>query len=61
MEFRLVFFIPVTGRGGPYVYETSRLPHFVDNRLKDDEIISLARRPRSTRQKHFLVLISVSD
>jgi hypothetical protein len=26
--------IPVTGRGGPQVYETSRLPHFLDNRLK---------------------------
>jgi hypothetical protein len=28
--------IPVTGRGGPYGYETSRLPHFLDNRLTDE-------------------------
>jgi hypothetical protein len=25
--------IPVTGREGPWGYETSRLPQFVDNRL----------------------------
>jgi hypothetical protein len=27
--------IPVTGLGGPYGCETSRLPHFLDNRLTD--------------------------
>jgi hypothetical protein len=27
--------IPVTGRGGPYGYETSKSPHFLDNRLTD--------------------------
>jgi hypothetical protein len=27
--------IPVTGRGGPQGCETSRLPHFLDNRLTD--------------------------
>jgi hypothetical protein len=27
--------IPVTGRGGPYGCETSRLPHFQNNRLTD--------------------------
>jgi hypothetical protein len=27
--------IPVTGRGGPYGFETSRLPHFLDNRPTD--------------------------
>jgi hypothetical protein len=38
--------IPVTGRGGPYGCETSMLPHFLDNRLKDGgEIVSLTRRP----------------
>jgi hypothetical protein len=38
--------IPVTGRGGPSGYETSRLPHFLDNRLTDGgEIVSLRRRP----------------
>jgi hypothetical protein len=27
--------IPVTGRGGPWVCETSRLPHFLDTQLTD--------------------------
>jgi hypothetical protein len=27
--------IPVTGRGGPRGCETSKLPHFLDNRLTD--------------------------
>jgi hypothetical protein len=26
---------PVTGRGGPQVCETSRLPHFLDNGVTD--------------------------
>jgi hypothetical protein len=34
--------IPVIGRGGPKVYETSRLPYFLDNQLKDGgEIFSI--------------------
>jgi hypothetical protein len=38
--------IPVTGRGGPYGCETSRLPHFLDSRLTDSgEAVSLTRRP----------------
>jgi hypothetical protein len=37
--------IPVTGRGGPWG-ETSRLPHFLDNRPTDGgEAVSLARQP----------------
>jgi hypothetical protein len=27
--------IPVTGRGGPYYFETPRLPHFLENWLRD--------------------------
>jgi hypothetical protein len=39
--------IPVTGRG----CETSRFPHFLDNRLTDSgEIISLTRRPPFTHR-----------
>jgi hypothetical protein len=33
---------PVTGRGGPLGCETSRLPHFLGNRLTDGgEVVSL--------------------
>jgi hypothetical protein len=50
--------IPVTGRGGPYGCETSRLPHFLDNRLTDGgEVVSLTRRspfiPRKIPGTHF--------
>jgi hypothetical protein len=50
--------IPVTGRGGPYGCETSRLPHFLDNPLTDgDESVSLTRRtpfiPREIPGTHF--------
>jgi hypothetical protein len=34
---------PVRDRGGPYGTETSRLPHFLDNRITDGgEVVSLA-------------------
>jgi hypothetical protein len=37
--------ILVTGREGPQRFETSRLPHFLDNRLTDDdEVVSLTHR-----------------
>jgi hypothetical protein len=39
-------FITLTGRGGPYGCEISRLSHFLDNRLTNgDEIVNLTRRP----------------
>jgi hypothetical protein len=42
----------VTGRGGPQDCETSRLPHFLDNRLTDGgEIVGLTRRPLFTPRK----------
>jgi hypothetical protein len=38
--------IPVPGRGGPYGCERSRLPHFLDNQLREGgEAVSLTRRP----------------
>jgi hypothetical protein len=41
--------ITVTGRGGPYGCETSRLPHFLDNWLTyDGEVASLTRPPLFT-------------
>jgi hypothetical protein len=41
--------IPVTGRGGPWGCETTRLPHFLDNRLTDGgDAFSLKHRPPST-------------
>jgi hypothetical protein len=52
--------IPVTGHGGPQGYETSRLPHFLDNRLKDGgQLVSLTRRP-PFNAGGFPVLISVT-
>jgi hypothetical protein len=41
--------IPVTGRGGLQGCETSRLQHFLDNRLIDGgEVVSFTRRPPFT-------------
>jgi hypothetical protein len=54
--------IPVTGREGPYGCETSRLPHFLDNRRKDGgDFVSLRRQqpltppppPRKIPGTHF--------
>jgi hypothetical protein len=37
--------VPLTGREGPYGCETSRLSHFLDNRLTDGaEVVSLTRQ-----------------
>jgi hypothetical protein len=37
--------IPVTGRGGPYGYETSKPAHFLNSRLTDGgEVVNLTRR-----------------
>jgi hypothetical protein len=48
-----------TGHVGPQSCETSRLPHFVDIRLRlGGEIMSLTRRPLLS-QEIFLVLIYV--
>jgi hypothetical protein len=44
--------IPVTGRVVPYGFETSRLPHFLDNRLTDGgKFVSLTRRAPFTTRK----------
>jgi hypothetical protein len=41
--------IPVTGREGPQCSETSKIPHFLDNRLTNGgKIVSLTRRPPFT-------------
>jgi hypothetical protein len=50
--------IPVTGCGGPYSCQTSRLPHFLDTWLTDGgEVVSLTRRliftPRKIPGTHF--------
>jgi hypothetical protein len=45
--------IHVTGRRGPYVCETSRFPHFLDNWLTD------GGEARPSSPGIFLVLISV--
>jgi hypothetical protein len=47
--------ISITGRGGQYICETSRLPHFLDNHLTDGaEVVSLTRL-RFIPQERFLV------
>jgi hypothetical protein len=56
---------PVTGRGGPWGYVTSRLPHFLYNRLTDNgEVVSLMRRapfpPRKISGTHFCYRLTVS-
>jgi hypothetical protein len=52
--------IPVTGRGGPWSCETSRLRYFLDNRLTDSgEFVSLMRRP-PLPSRIFQLLISVT-
>jgi hypothetical protein len=53
--------IPVTGRGGTQDCKTSRLSHFLDNRLTDGgEVVSLTRRPAALYSPgRFLVPISV--
>jgi hypothetical protein len=43
--------IPVTGHGGPWGCETSRLPHFLDNPLTDGGEVSLTLRPLFTVRK----------
>jgi hypothetical protein len=43
--------MPVIGCGGPYSCETSRLPHFLDNRLTDAGDVSLTRQPPFTPQE----------
>jgi hypothetical protein len=46
--------IHVTGRGRPYGCETSRVPHFLSNRLTDDgEVIRLKRRSPFMSQEDF--------
>jgi hypothetical protein len=44
--------IPIKGHGGPLSCETSRLPHFLDNRLTvGGEVVSLTRRQPFTSRK----------
>jgi hypothetical protein len=44
--------IPLPGHGSPWVCETSRLSHFMDNRLTDGgKVVSPKRRPALTPRK----------
>jgi hypothetical protein len=38
--------------------ETSKITHFIDNWLTDDDVVSLSRRQRFTSPVRFMVLIS---
>jgi hypothetical protein len=52
--------IPLPGRGDPYGYETSRLPHFLANRITiGGEVVTAVRAGRPLPNGRFLVLISV--
>jgi hypothetical protein len=43
---------PAPGRGGLYIYEISKLPHCIDNRLTDGgKVVSRTRQPRFTHKK----------
>jgi hypothetical protein len=42
---------PSTGRGDSQDCETSRIPHFLDNRFTDDDEVSLKRRPPFSSMK----------
>jgi hypothetical protein len=52
---------PVTGRGGPYGCETSRLPHFLDIGSQMAVRLWASRADRLLPPGTFLVLISVRD
>jgi hypothetical protein len=43
--------IPVTGHGGPWGCETSRLPHFLENRLTDGGAVSCSNLFHSLRMQ----------
>jgi hypothetical protein len=52
--------IPVTGRAGPYGFNMSRIPHFLDSRLTDGgQFVSLMSRSKFTSPGRSLALISV--
>jgi hypothetical protein len=54
LSFMYISAIPITGRGGPQGCETSRLPHFLDNRLRDGgEVVSLTRPAAVYPQEDF--------
>jgi hypothetical protein len=51
--------MPVTGRGAPDGCETSRLPHFLDNRLTDGGESVRLTRSHPLPPRRFLILISI--
>jgi hypothetical protein len=53
--------IRVTGRGGPWDHESSRLPHFLDNQLTVAGDVSLKRRPPLTPQEDSWYLFLLDD
>jgi hypothetical protein len=60
MEF--LFFTSVTGRGDPQGRETSRSPHFVDNRLTDGgEVESLTRLQSFSPKEEFWYSFLLED
>jgi hypothetical protein len=59
-----IFVVPIKGREGPYICETSRLPHFfsLDSRLTDGgEVVSLTRRSLFTPPPRAIVRMEGLD
>jgi hypothetical protein len=53
--YTIVLAIPVTGRGGLYGCLMLRIPHCLDDQLRDDgKVVSPTYRPRSSPQKIIL-------
>jgi hypothetical protein len=50
--------IPITGHGDPYGCETSRIPHFLDNRLTDGDEVGHPLPPTQIPCTNFCVRLS---
>jgi hypothetical protein len=55
-------YVPVTGRGGPYGFNKSRVPHCLGNGFTDGGVVvSLTRRPAFTLQQDSSFLLEAES